>query len=202
MIKLYTAATPNGRKISIALEELEVPYEVEWVKLADGEQHRPEFKARNPNTRIPVITDDDVTVWESGAILVYLAEKFGRLLPTDPARRMEALTYTFFQAAHLGPNLGRLGQQFNRPEGERNEEMLQVFLEESLRVFGVFDEILSDGREYLAGEYSIADIMTYPWLAAANEAAASFFEPYAGLRTWLDRTGARPAVARGMKVPE
>jgi GST-like protein len=202
MIRLYTAATPNGRKISIALEELDLNYETIAVTLADGDQNQSEFLRMNPNAKIPVLDDDGLVVFESGAILVHLAEKFGKLLPADPAARARVMTMTFFQAAHVGPNLGRLGSQFNLPDGERNDGMVTIFLEESLRVFGVLDTILAGDQDYLAGDYSIADIMTYPWIKAAEDAQAEFLEPYVNLAAWMDRVGARPAVARGMAVPE
>lgn len=205
MIKLYTAPTPNGRKVSIALEELELPYEVIRLKLDEQETHTAPFKARNPNAKIPVIDDDGQVIWESGAILYHLATRPGsgdRLLPGDAAGRSEVMTCMFFQAAHVGPNLGRLGEQFFKPEAERNAEMTDLFLNESLRVFGVLDTMLGDGRENLAGAYSIADIMVYPWLFSAREAASGFFDSLDNLRAWMDRTAARPAVVRGMAVPE
>ena len=202
MIKLYTSATPNGRKISIALEELGLEYETVVVRLDEGQSRTPQFLAMNPNGKIPVLEDDGQVLWESGATLVHLAEKYGSLLPADPIRRTEALTLLFFQAAHVGPNLGRLGEQFYKPAEEQNAEMLQLFMNESLRVFGVLDTVLKDGREYLVGEFSIADAMIYPWLAAAREAASGFFDELDGLRAWMDRVAARPAVARGMSVPE
>lgn len=107
----------------------------------------------------------------------------------------------FFQAAHVGPNFGRLGEQFYKPAAEQNAEMLELFLNECLRVLGVLDTVLKDGREYLVGEFSIADAMVYPWLAAAREAASGFFDEIESLGAWMDRIAARPAVARGMSVP-
>ncbi|MEE8312667.1 MAG: glutathione S-transferase family protein [Candidatus Binatia bacterium] len=202
MIKLYTSATPNGRKISIALEELGLEYETVVIRLDEGQSRTPQFLAMNPNGKIPVLEDDGQVLWESGATLVHLAEKYGSLLPADPIRRTEALTLMFFQAAHVGPNLGRLGEQFYKPAEEQNAEMLQLFMNESQRVFAVLDTVLKDGREYLVGEFSIADAMIYPWLAAAREAASGFFDELDGLRAWMDRVAARPAVARGMSVPE
>jgi GST-like protein len=202
MIKFFTAATPNGRKISIALEELGLDYETIWVHLDKQEQLTPAFLAMNPNHKIPVLDDAGTVVWESGAILLHLDSKYGGLLPTDTGRRMEALNYMFFQAAHVGPNLGRLAEQFFKPEAERNAEMLNVFLTESVRVFGVLEKILSDGRQYLAGEYGAADMMTYPWLRAARDAGDGFFAELPSLIDWMDRIGARPAVVRGMAVPE
>ena len=127
MIVLHTAATPNGRKVSIALEELELPYEVRAISLADEEQLKPEFLALNPNHKIPVLEDDGLVIWESGAILLHLAEKYGGLIPKDPAGRMAAIQYAFFQTGGIGPNLGRLAAQLRRPEAERNQEMIGIF---------------------------------------------------------------------------
>src|SRR5690606_13435182 len=114
MIRLYTAPTPNGRKVSIALEEIGVPYEVHRVRLDQQEQLRPEFLALNPNHKIPVLDDDGLVIWESGAILLHLAEKHGKLLPEDPAGRIHAIQYAFFQTGGIGPNLGRLGAQLRK----------------------------------------------------------------------------------------
>ena len=201
MIRLFTAPTPNGRKISIALEELALKYETVWIKLDEGQQNTPEFTKMNPNKRIPVLEDDGQVIFESGAILLHLAEKHGKLLaPKGPARD-QALEMVFFQAAHVGPNLGRLGQQINRPEKERNAEMIQIFFEECNRIFGVLDSVLARGRSYLAGDYSIADIMTYPWIKAAYDAQAGLVTPFKSVMPWLERVGERPAVKRGMVVP-
>ena len=201
MIHLYTWTTPNGRKVSIALEELGLPYEVRPVNLGANEQLTPEFLALNPNHKIPVLKDDELVIWESGAILLYLAEKTGKLLPADSKGRMAAIQYAFFQTGGIGPNLGRLGAQLRRPEAERNREMVQVFSDEVKRLIGVLDRILADGRLYLAGEYSIADIMHYPWLQPLQGLRAPMLIEQPRVVAWLDRIGARPAVQRGMKVP-
>jgi GST-like protein len=201
MIRLYTAATPNGRKVSIALEEIGLPYEAVKVDLQAGEQLRPDFLALNPNHKIPVIDDDGLVIWESGAILLHLAEKSGKLLPRDPKGRMAAIQYAFFQTGGLGPNLGRLGAQLRRPEAERNAEMVQIFSDEVKRLLGVLDRILSDGREYLAGEYSIGDIMHYPWLALLLALKVPMLMELPRVVAWLARIGARPAVRKGMAVP-
>ena len=202
MIRLYTAPTPNGRKVSIALEELGVAYETTWVKLDEGQQNTAQFTKMNPNKKIPVLEDDGQVIYESGAILVHLAEKYGKLLPTARAERDRVLEMVFFQSAHVGPNLGQLGKQINRPAAEQNAEMIKIFFDESMRVFGVIESVLGDGRKHLAGDYSIADIMTYPWLKAAQDAQAGFVAPFANIVSWLDCVGRRPAVQRGMAVPE
>jgi len=201
MVRLYTWTTPNGRKISIALEELGVRYEVCPVNLGANEQLKPEFLALNPNHKIPVLTDDDLVIWESGAILLHLAEKYGKLLPADSKSRIEAIQYAFFQAGGIGPNLGRLGAQLRRPEGERNREIVQSFGDEVKRLIGVLDRILADGRPYLAREYSIGDIMHYPWLQPLLGLRAPMLMEQPRVVAWLERIGARPAVQRGMKVP-
>ena len=134
MLRLHTWTTPNGRKASIALEELGVPYEVRRVNLQAEEQLRPEFLALNPNHKIPVLEDGDLVVWESGAILLHLGERHdpaGRILPKDPRQRLAAIQYAFFQTGGIGPNLGRLGAALRKP-GEKNQEMIEIF-----RPFGV-----------------------------------------------------------------
>ncbi len=201
MLRLYTWTTPNGRKVSIALEELGVPYEVHPVNLGANEQLKPDFLALNPNHKIPVLTDDNVVIWESGAILLYLAEKYGKLLPADPTGRLTAIQHAFFQTGGIGPNLGRLGAQLRRPEAERNREMVQIFSDEVKRLIGVLDRILADGRPYLAGEYAIGDIMHYPWLQPLLGLRAPMLMEQPRVVAWLERIGARPAVQRGMKVP-
>jgi len=202
MVKLYTSTTPNGRKVSIALEEIGVPYEVHAVDLGKNEQLTPAFLALNPNHKIPVLEDEGLVIWESGAILLHLAEKHGKLLPTDPKARIAAIQYAFFQTGGLGPNIGRLGAQLRRPAAERNVEMVEIFGEEVSRLLAVLDRILSDGRPYLAGEYSIGDIMHYPWLQPlfALEAPPLMDQPH--VVQWVERIAERPAVQRGMKVPE
>jgi GST-like protein len=201
MVKLYTSTTPNGRKVSIALEEIGVPYEVHAVDLGKNEQLTPAFLALNPNHKIPVLEDDGLVIWESGAILLHLAEKHGKLLPTDPKARIAAIQYAFFQTGGIGPNLGRLGAQLRRPEAERNVEMLKTFRDEVKRLLEVLDRILADGRPYLAGEYSIGDIMHYPWLHPLYGFKAPELLALPRVTAWLDRIGARPGVQRGMKVP-
>ena len=203
MIRLYTAETPNGRKASIALEELGLDYETHWVHLDAEEQMKPEFLAMNPNHKIPVLEDDGQVIWESGAILLHLGEKHdpdGRILPKDAKKRMEAIQYAFFQTGGVGPNLGRLGQAL-RKEGEKNQEMISIFAGELWRLVGVIDRILSDDREYLAGPYSIGDIMHFPWLRVVQNLGPRELVDFPRVVAWLDRIAERPAVQRGMAVP-
>jgi GST-like protein len=201
MIRLHTATTPNGRKASIALEEIGVPYDVRWVHLDREEQLSPEFLALNPNHKIPVLEDDGLVVWESGAILLHLAEKYGKLLPADPTGRIQAIQYTFFQTGGIGPNLGRLGSQLRKPVEQRNAEMVQVFGDEVSRLLAVLERILADGRPFLAGEYSIGDIMHYPWLQILLAMKLPPLLERERVVAWLERIGERPAVQRGMQVP-
>jgi GST-like protein len=201
MIRLHTAQTPNGRKVSIALEEIGVPYDVVWVHLEQDDQMTPAFLALNPNHKIPVLEDDGLVVWESGAILLHLAEKYGHLLPADPAGRIHAIQYAFFQTGGIGPNLGRLGAQLRRPTPERNKEMVELFGDEVSRLIAVLDQILSDDRPYLAGEYSIGDIMHFPWLKILLDLQAPPLLEQERVVAWLERIGERPAVQRGMLVP-
>jgi GST-like protein len=203
LIRLHTWTTPNGRKISIALEELGLAYEVVPVNLGENEQLKPGFLALNPNHKIPVLEDDGLVIWESGAILLHLGEKYGlgKILSADPKKRLEAIEHAFFQTGGIGPNLGRLGAQLRRPEAERNVEMVQTFSEEVKRLLGVIDRILADGRPYLAGDYSIGDIMHYPWLVFLVNMKAPMMMELPRVVAWIERIGARPAVQRGMKVP-
>jgi GST-like protein len=201
MIRLYTAPTPNGRKASIALEEVGAPYQTIRVDINAAEHPTPEFLALTPNHKIPVIDDDGLVIWESGAILLYLAEKYGKLLPADPRGRIEAIQYAFFQTGGLGPNLGRLAPQLRRPAEERNQEMIEIFSGEVERLLGVLDRILSDGRPFLAGEYSIGDIMHYGWLHPVLGLKAPVLMALPRVVSWLERIGERPAVQRGMSIP-
>ncbi|HTO71044.1 MAG TPA: glutathione S-transferase family protein [Myxococcota bacterium] len=204
MIKLYTWTTPNGRKISIALEELGLQYEVHPVNLQKNEQMTPEFLKLNPNHKIPVIDDDGLVIWESGAILAHLGEKHdpeGIILPKDPRKKSAALQYAWFQAGGIGPNLGRLGAAL-RKEGEKNQEMITIFQTEVARLLGVLDRILADGRPYLASDYSIGDIMHYPWLRFLLDMKAPDLMKLPRVVAWLERIAERPAVKRGMAVPK
>ena len=201
MIKLYTASTPNGRKISIALEELGLDYETEALTL-DGSHITPEFLALNPNHKIPVLDDDGVVVWESGAILLHLCEKYddgGILLPRDPVQRIHAIQYAFFQAGGVGPNLGAVAKALRLEEP--NPQMVEIFSTECERLCGVLDRILSDDRQFLAGPYTIGDVMHYPWLAIARNLNFPGLMKFDRVLGWLDRIAARPAVERGMAVP-
>ncbi len=204
MIKLHTWKTPNGRKVSIALEELGVEYEVLPIDTGAEEQFSDAFLAVNPNHKIPAIDEGGQTIWESGAILLPLGERHdrdGRILPRDPAKRMEAIQFAFFQIGGVGPNLARFGAAL-RKEGDKNQEMIEIFGREMNRLCGVLDRILENGnRDYLTGDYTIGDIMHFPWLRIAQNMGADWITSRPRLVDWLDRIAVRPAVARGMEIP-
>lgn len=200
MIDLYTAATPNGYKVSIALEELELPYELRVLNLAEGEQKQPGFLAISPNGRIPAIVDrgnGDFAVFESGAILVYLAEKTGRLMPADGKGRSRVLQWLMFQMGGLGPMMGQ-ANVFTRYFPEQIPSVQQRYLRESRRLLEVLDGHLAN-HEFLAGDYSIADIANFAW-ARSHAWPGVDVSGLDHLQRWLDAIAARPAVQRGRRV--
>lgn len=208
MIDFYTWKTPNGYKVSIMLEETGLPYEMHAVSLPEKQQLAPAFAKLNPNQRIPVIVDRDaeggpLSVFESGAILIYLAEKSGKFLPQDVRGRSAVLQWLMFQMAGIGPMIGQVGYFMNTAE-ENIPYAIQRFTNESLRLVGVIDQHLGD-HQYLGGDYSIADMATYPWIAAAWPFFRNMFpnEPGKGanVQRWLDAIAARPAVQKGMAIP-
>jgi GST-like protein len=205
MIQLYTSTTPNGRKVSIYLEEAEIPYQVHALNLRENEQLRPEFLAINPNNKIPAIIDEDApggpfTVIESGAILQYLAEKTGKFLSTNPRERSEAAQWLMFQMSAVGPMFGQLNH-FANAAPEKLPYAIERFQKEVGRILRVLNQRLTD-REFLAGQYSIADIATYPWVAPLfSKIAPLAGVEVPGLARWVEVLSARPAVQRGMKVP-
>ncbi len=199
MIDLYTWTTPNGFKPLIALEELGLPYRATPVNLSKDEQHGAEFLALNPNGKIPAIVDrggggHEVRVFESGAILVYLAEKAGRLLPKEGQPRADALAWLMFQMSAVGPMFGQWGH-FLRAKRD-DAYAFERFEHEAARILGVLDGQLAK-ETYLAGDYSIADIATYPWLRSAETYGMSF-ERVPNVRRWLGEVGSRAAVQRAM----
>ena len=208
MIDLYTWTTPNGRKASIALEEMGLPYTVHAVDIGKDEQFKPEFLKISPNNRIPAIVDRDngLSLMESGAILIYLAEKTGRLLPSQPARRLHCLQWLFFQVGHIGPMFGQFGHFFKYAVDKcKDPYPIERYTNEAKRLLGVLDRQLSD-REFLVEEYSIADIATFPWvnaLGAAGYGAEAILpiSDHPHVEAWLARCKARPAYERGKDVP-
>jgi len=211
-IQLYSLNTPNGVKASIMLEETGLPYEAHLVDIMENESHLPEFLALNPNGKIPAIIDPDgpggkpLGLFESGAILLYLADKTGRFVPADAAARWETIQWVFFQMASIGPMFGQVGF-FNKFAGREYEDKrpLQRYVSESKRLLGVLDARL-DGRGWIMGdEYTIADIATLGWVDnlidfyEARELVG--FDGFGNVVAWLERGLARPAVQRGLRVP-
>ena len=201
MIDLYTWTTPNGRKVSVALEEMGLPYTVHPVELKAGAQKAPWFTSINPNGRIPVIVDRDegsFPVFESGAILIYLAEKSGLLLPTEKRARSVVLQWLMWQMGGLGPMHGQ-ANVFVRYFSEKIPSVIARYQAETMRLFGVMNARLAE-NEYLAGDYSIADIACWPWVMQHDWAGLDISElPH--LCRWSASIGARPAVQRGAAVP-
>ncbi len=201
MIELYTAATPNGHKVSIALEELELPYRVHALDLVAGEQKQAWYLAINPNGRIPAIVDHDAggfPVFESGAILLWLAEKTGRLMPADPKGRSLVLQWLMFQMAGVGPMMGQ-ANVFYRYLPERIPVAIERYQAEGRRLLSVLDHRLSD-HEYLAGDYSIADVANFAW-ARTHRWSGIDVSDLPHLQRWLKQIRGRPAVERGLLVP-
>jgi len=203
MIDLYTAATPNGRKISIMLEEIEVPYKVYNINLNEMEQKKDWYLKINPNGRIPAIVDrdeDDFAVFESGAILIYLAEKTGKLLPSDFKGRSRVIQWLMFQMAGIGPMQGQ-ANVFYRYAPEKIDYAIERYQRETKRLYKVLDTHLKDNK-YLAGDfYSIADIATFPWITAHHWAGVGT-EDFPNLKLWHKTVRQRPAVKRGMEIPK
>jgi GSH-dependent disulfide-bond oxidoreductase len=206
MIELYTYETPNGHKASIMLEEIGLPYAVHSVNLMKGEQRDPDFLRISPNNKVPAIVDDDgadgrTSVFESGAILVYLAEKTGRLLPTDGRARTEVMQWLFWAMAGVGPGIGRFASValFSK---EPDPLLVKTLAEEVVRLFTVLERRLSEA-EYLAGDYSIADIGAFTWIAYIRQPIAKYatLPPVAATDRWLAAIGARSAVQKGLRVP-
>jgi glutathione S-transferase len=201
MIDLYTWTTPNGRKVSIALEEMGLPYAVHPVDLKTGAQKAPDFLAINPNGRIPAIVDRDegnFAVFESGAILIYLAEKSGLLLPAEKRARSVVLQWLMWQMGGLGPMQGQ-ANVFVRYFPEKIPAVIARYQGETMRLLGVMNTRLADS-EYLAGDYSIADIACWPWVMQHDWSGVDISE-LTHLGRWLAAIGARPAVQRGAAVP-
>jgi GST-like protein len=210
-LQLYSLNTPNGVKVSIMLEEIGLPYEGHFIDIGKNETWTPEFLSLNPNGKIPAILDPDgpggrpLALFESGAILVYLAEKTGQLIPTDPAARYETLQWVMFQMAAIGPMFGQLGF-FHKFAGKAFEDKrpLERYVAESKRLLGVLENRL-EGRDWIMGDYSIADVATLGWvrnLIGFYEARDLVgFDGLKNVPAWLERGLARPAVQRGLELP-
>ena len=202
MIDLYTWTTPNGRKVSIALEEMGLPYTVHPIDIGKDQQFTPDFLAVSPNNKIPAIYDQDhkVSVFESGAILIYLAEKSGQFLPQAPADRARVLEWLMWQMAGFGPMLGQLNHFMNRAD-EQMPLAIQRFFDEAIRLYKVLDKQLAE-HDFVAGAYSIADMAIYPWSAAAlTPIQGGSGESFANVAAWHARMAARDGVQKGMATP-
>jgi GSH-dependent disulfide-bond oxidoreductase len=204
MIQLYTWGTPNGKKVSIMLEEVELPYEVHPIDLAKGDQLKPEYLAINPNNKIPAIIDTEgpggkpFKLFESGAILMYLAEKTGKFLPQEMAKRYEVIQWLMFQMGGVGPMFGQ-ANYFYRLE-EKVPFAIERYYKEAIRLYNVVEQALAQ-KDYLAGEYSIADIATYPWVGR-HDGHNVKLEEFPNVKRWFDAISQRPAVKRGMEIPK
>lgn len=199
MIELYYWPTPNGQKISIMLEECGLDYDVKPVNIGAGDQFKPEFLAISPNNRMPAIADTDngISVFEGGAILIYLAEKAGMLLPKEQAARFDVLQWLFWQAGGLGPMAGQLSHFVNYAK-EDNPYAKTRYASEYDRLLAVMDVRLRE-REFLAGDYSIADIASFPWVVPYRRLGADL-DKFANLRRWFDTLKVRPAVHKGVDL--
>ena len=204
MIDLYTWTTPNGRKVSIMLEELALPYRVHPVNIGKGEQFVPEYVKINPNSKIPSIVDPEgpdgrpIAMMESGAILIYLARKTGKLFPKEDRAKYEVLQWLMFQMGSVGPIFDQV-HHFLRAAKEQVPYAIERYMKETRRLYGVLNDRLKD-HDFLADGYSVADIATYPWVAR-YEWHKTDLNDFPHVKRWFDAISARPAVQRGMKVP-
>jgi len=205
MIELYTWGTPNGRKASIMLEEVGLPYNVHKVDIGKGDQFKPEYVAINPYSKIPAIIDPEgpdgkpLTMFESGAILVYLSGKTGKLLPAAARGKYLALQWLMFQMGAVGPFFGQV-HHFLRAAKVEVPYAIERYVKEKDRVYGVLDRRLGEAQYLAGGEYTIADVATYPWVAR-HEWHKTDLNLFPNVKRWFDAIGARPAVQRGMAVP-
>ena len=205
MIDLHYWPTSNGHKITIFVEEAGIPYTIKPVNISKGDQFKPEFLAISPNNRMPAIVDQQpadggapIPVFESGAILVYLAEKTGKFMPTDVRGKTKVQEWLFWQMGGLGPMSGQRGHFVNHAPQPANAYGLERYSKETNRLHGVLDKQLAD-RDYIAGEYSIADMACYPWCVSAKRYGTDYTE-FANVRAWMERMGARPAVKKAYEI--
>ena len=201
MIHLYTSSTPNGHKVSCMLEAIEMPYEIHSVNLGEGDQRKPDFLKISPNGRIPAIVDtdnDDLSIFESGAIMLYLAEKSGKLIPSDIKGRAKVIEWLMFQMGGIGPMMGQ-ANVFSRYFPEKIQPAIDRYQNESRRLFEVLDMQLSK-NEWLAGEYSIADIANWCWVRTHNWSGVSL-EGLEYLEKWKNKMYDQPGMLKGTKVP-
>jgi glutathione S-transferase len=201
MIDLYTASTPNGWKASITLEELSIPYKVKEIDLIKGDQKKKSFLKINPNGRIPAIVDrseNNLAIFESGAIMIYLAEREGKLLPSDPAKKSEVLQWLMFQMGGIGPMMGQ-ANVFYRYFPEKIQSVIDRYQNESKRLFTVIDKHL-EKNQYLAEEFSIADIANWSWIRIHKWSGVEI-EDLPHLKRWMNKMSLRPSCIKGIEVP-
>jgi GSH-dependent disulfide-bond oxidoreductase len=204
-IDFYTWSTPNGRKVSIMLEECALAYAVHKIDISKNDQFKPDFLTINPNSKIPAIVDRDgpggapLALWESGAILIYLAEKTGKLLPTEPRAKYSCLQWLMFQMAGVGPMFGQ-AHHFMRFAPEKIGYAIERYGKESKRLYGVMDRRLGEAAFLAGAEYTIADIATYPWVAR-HEWHGVTLSDFPNVTRWAGALAARPAVVKGMAIP-
>ncbi len=205
MIDLYSWKTSNGRKLGIMLEELGIPYQAHPINIGEGDQFTPEFTKLNPNQKIPAMVDSDgpggkpITLFESGAMLIYLAEKTGRFFPQEPRKRYEVLQWLMFQMGGIGPIFGQV-HHFKRAAKEQVPYALERYGTECRRLYGVLDGRLADHPYLAADEYTIADIATYPWVLRHPWQEVELGD-FPNVKRWFDEISARPAVQTGIEIP-
>ena len=201
MIDLYTWSTPNGRKASIMLEEIGLPYTVHAIDIGKDEQFAPDFLKISPNNRIPAIVDRDtgISVFETGALMIYLADKTGKLLPKEGAARYQVIEWLMWQMGGIGPMLGQAHHfiKYNKGKAPYAEER---YSKEANRLYGVLDRRLQ-GRDFVAGDYSIADIAIWPWISRFEWQEVNM-KQYPNVKRWYEAIAARPAVKKGYAVPK
>jgi GST-like protein len=209
MIHLYTWGTPNGRKLTIMLEELGVPYDIHPINIGKDEQFAPDFLKISPNNKIPAIVDDEaeggpLSLFESGAIMIYLADKYGRFLPASGAARYTALQWLMWQMGGLGPMFGQLGW-WVVSDKEQTPKAIERYVKEDDRLLGVLDKRLAEAPYVSGGDYTIADMAIWPWVAQYRIRIKDHIEPLLQKRphilAWLDKVGERPAVQKGFSLP-
>ena len=206
MIDLYSFTTPNGYKVSVMLEELGIPYNVHVVDIGKNDQFKPEFLKISPNNKIPAIVDSEgpdgnpISVFESAAIVIYLAQKTkSPLLPSNPREFTKVMEWVFFQMASVGPMFGQMFH-FAMAAKEKIPYAIDRYTNEAKRIFGVLDKQLGE-HTYLAGSYSIADILTYPWVVTIHNYMFKDISAWPNVERWIKDVGARPAVQKGMNIP-
>jgi GSH-dependent disulfide-bond oxidoreductase len=204
VIDLYTWSTPNGRKVSIMLEEVGLPYEVHPINIGKGDQHQPSFLEISPNNKIPAIVDRDngYAMFESGAILLYLADKTGKLMPTEYFARMNVMQWLMFQMGNVGPFFGQ-NHHFSRFAPEKIPYAIKRYVDETKRLYRVMDKRLANVRHLAGDEYTIADVATFPWVARWEwHGLENGLRDFPNVMRWYDELRARPAVQKGYDVPE